>query len=193
MWIVQWYSPRCASVHTTKYVLPCANLSPQPKRRLHRFSWFCTADGKESLYFTTGRPFSPLNLLLSMVVISTPSNALLLGLTRIYIHSTAMRPNNSGFGSGDAEMQYMYWWKKFDGIVFKAHSGGLSSAFLQKFLVFRQYFTEVLLWPPYVTGQALYFCPVVSIFFLLFLLFFPRLISTAADWMSTILPHMVWP
>jgi len=23
--------------------------------------------------------------------------------------------------------------------------------------------------------------------------FLPRLISTAADWMSTILPHMVWP
>ena len=23
--------------------------------------------------------------------------------------------------------------------------------------------------------------------------FFPRLISAAADWMSTILPHMVWP
>jgi len=29
-------------------------------------------------------------------------------------------------------------------------------------------------------------------FVLLFLLFFPRLIS-AADWMSAILPHMVWP
>jgi len=26
-----------------------------------------------------------------------------------------------------------------------------------------------------------------------FLLFFPRLISAAADWMSAILPHMVWP
>jgi len=23
--------------------------------------------------------------------------------------------------------------------------------------------------------------------------FFPRLISAAADWMSTVLPHMVWP
>jgi len=33
--------------------------------------------------------------------------------------------------------------------------------------------------------------------FILFLLssssFFPRLISAVADWMSTILPHMVWP
>jgi len=28
---------------------------------------------------------------------------------------------------------------------------------------------------------------------LLLLLFFPRLISATADWMSAILPHMVWP
>jgi len=32
---------------------------------------------------------------------------------------------------------------------------------------------------------------VISIFFLL--LFFPRLISAVGDWMSTTLPHMVWP
>ena len=31
----------------------------------------------------------------------------------------------------------------------------------------------------------------LSTFYLLF--FIPRLISAAADWMSTILPHMVWP
>ena len=30
-------------------------------------------------------------------------------------------------------------------------------------------------------------------FFLLLSIFFPRLISAAGDWMSTILPHMVWP
>jgi len=34
------------------------------------------------------------------------------------------------------------------------------------------------LWPPYVIGQAIIFCPVVSIFLLSF--FFPRLISAAA-------------
>jgi len=42
---------------------------------------------------------------------------------------------------------------------------------------------------PYVIGQAIIFLPCgyyLSIFF-------PRLISAAADWMSTILPHMVWP
>ena len=38
----------------------------------------------------------------------------------------------------------------------------------------------------------LYFCHVVSFFFF-FYLFFPRLISAAIDWMSTILLHMVWP
>ena len=35
-----------------------------------------------------------------------------------------------------------------------------------------------------------YILPMVSIFFLHF---FPRLISAVGDWMSTILPHMVWP
>ena len=30
-------------------------------------------------------------------------------------------------------------------------------------------------------------------FFFLSFFFFPRLISAAADWMSAILPHMVWP
>jgi len=40
-------------------------------------------------------------------------------------------------------------------------------------------------------GRPLYFCPVISIFYLSF--FIPRLISAAAGWMSTILWHMVWP
>ena len=31
------------------------------------------------------------------------------------------------------------------------------------------------------------------ILLLWFVLFFPRLISAAPDWMSAILPHMVWP
>jgi len=48
------------------------------------------------------------------------------------------------------------------------------------------------LWPPCITDAALYFCPVVSIFLLSFF-FFPRLISAVADWVSTILPHTVWP
>ena len=46
------------------------------------------------------------------------------------------------------------------------------------------------LWPPYEIGGPLYFGPVDSFFLFIY---FPRLISAAADRMSTILPHMVWP
>jgi len=51
-------------------------------------------------------------------------------------------------------------------------------------------FVVVLLWSPYGIGQTIIFLPCG--FFLLLSFFFPRLIS-AADWMSTILPHVVWP
>jgi len=54
--------------------------------------------------------------------------------------------------------------------------------------------TLSLLWPPYVIGGPLYFCPVVLSIYLLSVFFFiPRLISAATDWMSTILLHMAWP
>jgi len=49
------------------------------------------------------------------------------------------------------------------------------------------------LWPPYVIREAIIFLPceaVISIF--PSSSFFPRLISPVADWMSTILPHIVW-
>ena len=39
----------------------------------------------------------------------------------------------------------------------------------------------------------LWFVLLLPLLLLLLLLFFPRLISAAADWMSAILPHMVWP
>jgi len=62
--------------------------------------------------------------------------------------------------------------------------------YLFKFILCDSIFVLLMcdLWPPYVIGQAIY------IFILWFLLlFFPRLISVVRDWMSTILPHMVWP
>jgi len=46
-----------------------------------------------------------------------------------------------------------------------------------------------LLWSPYEIEQTIIFS---SCFFFL-LSFCPRLISAVRDWMSTILPHMVWP
>jgi len=42
-----------------------------------------------------------------------------------------------------------------------------------------------LLWSPYVIGRTI-------IFSCCDLFFFPRLISAVGDWMSTIVPHMVW-
>jgi len=41
-------------------------------------------------------------------------------------------------------------------------------------------------------ADHIYFHAVVCSFFF-FLFFIPRLISAAANWMSAILPHMVWP
>ena len=40
------------------------------------------------------------------------------------------------------------------------------------------------------SDRACYGRPVISIFLLFY---FPRLISAVADWMSAILPHVVWP
>ena len=49
---------------------------------------------------------------------------------------------------------------------------------------------NVSLWSPYGIRQTIIFSSCGS--FLSIYLFFPRLISAAAHWMSTILPHMVW-
>jgi len=53
-----------------------------------------------------------------------------------------------------------------------------------------EYSFLVFLWSPYRIEQTIIFS---SCGFFFLLLFFPRLISAVADWMSAILPHMVWP
>jgi len=40
-----------------QHVLPWAHLRSHPKYHLNRFSCFCTAHGRRSLYLTMGRPF----------------------------------------------------------------------------------------------------------------------------------------
>jgi len=50
---------------------------------------------------------------------------------------------------------------------------------------------SVTLCPPYGIGQAIIFLPCGFFFFLAS--FLPRLISAVADWMSAILPQMMWP
>jgi len=53
--------------------------------------------------------------------------------------------------------------------------------------------TVPYLWPPYVIGQAIMFLPCGFYLLSSFFLFFLRLISAAANWMSTILRHLMWP
>jgi len=43
-----------------------------------------------------------------------------------------------------------------------------------------------------INGQAIIFCT-RGYYVLLSSFFFPRLFSTVGDWMSTIIPHMMWP
>ena len=50
----------------------------------------------------------------------------------------------------------------------------------------------LLLWSLYVIGQTIIFSSCSSFLSSIFF-FFPRLISAAAHWMSTILPHILWP
>ena len=51
------------------------------------------------------------------------------------------------------------------------------------------YFISSFIMVTYVIGQAIIF---FALWFLLSSSFFPCIISVVADWMSTILPHMVW-
>jgi len=46
----------CHLTNTIELVLPSAHPSPQPKRQIVRFSHFCTAHCRKSLYFTMGDP-----------------------------------------------------------------------------------------------------------------------------------------
>ena len=52
-------------------------------------------------------------------------------------------------------------------------------------------YLKYYLWPPCEADADIIFCPVVSFYLSIF--FIPRLISAVADWMSTILRHMMRP
>jgi len=58
----------------TCFVGPTRVHNPQPKWHLDLFSCFCTAHGRQSLYFTTGHPFSLSKLPLPMGNPNPPSN-----------------------------------------------------------------------------------------------------------------------
>ena len=73
-------------------MVPWANPSPNPKRHLDRFTCFCTAYGRASLYFTMGHPLL-WKLLLPMAGSRPPSN------TWFLEHTWAHNPNNISTGS----------------------------------------------------------------------------------------------
>ena len=50
---------------------------------------------------------------------------------------------------------------------------------------------KLFLWPPCVADADILFCS-CGFFFLSSSPFFPRLFAVVADWMSIILPHMMW-
>jgi len=52
---------------------------------------------------------------------------------------------------------------------------------------------HLLIYGRHVIRQAIYIFILSFVLLLLLLSFFPRLISAVGDWMSAILPHMVWP
>ena len=64
----------------------------------------------------------------------------------------------------------------------------LSSEYLAFVFSFLRYY----LWPPCVIGQSIIFL-LCGFFFLFLSSSFPCLITAVGDWMSTILPYMVWP
>jgi len=49
-------------VNTNELVHSLAHSSPQPKWQIDRFSHFCTAHGRKSLYFIMGAPFPKISL-----------------------------------------------------------------------------------------------------------------------------------
>ena len=71
---------------------------------------------------------------------------------------------------------------------------GLHSFFLQSIIQILNKLREVseaFLWPSYEMGPTTIF--LICGFFYLSSSFFCRLISAVADWMYTIVPHVVWP
>ena len=88
---VQRYSPGGGSVHPIYYMIPWAHPCPQPKRHLHRFSHFCSAHDRASLYFRMGHPVP--SKLLFPIGMWTPSNTWFLQPTQV------LNRNSTSIGS----------------------------------------------------------------------------------------------
>ena len=62
------------------------------QRHLNRFSRLCRAHGRESLYFTMGRPFLPLKLTLSKHVLPNISRSRYIAIATQPVHRLQIRP-----------------------------------------------------------------------------------------------------
>jgi len=135
-WTIQSYSPSCANVHshlTHAFLNPPESTTQTASRSVQPFL-------QGSLVWQTDR--------------QTDHATRSVTICRIYVRSTAMRPNNSTRHHVLFIMAALY---NRGAIIFLPCSFFLLSIYMY-----------------------------LSIFF-------PRLISAAAGWMSTILWHMVWP
>jgi len=83
--------PPLCTVSNAWFVGPIRVHIPQRKRHLDRFSRFCTADGRESLYFAMGRPIFPSKLPLPTGRSGPPSNDLIHGCLGLYRSPQAKR------------------------------------------------------------------------------------------------------
>jgi len=86
----------------------------------------------------------------------------------------------------------MYIWLTAENVAITTFLNITMERKLRLFIAFLIILDNGLLWPPYGIGQAIIFSS-CGFLFLSYFFFFPRLFLAVADWMSTILPHVVWP
>jgi len=87
----------CHLANTIELVLPSVHPSPQPEWQIDRFSRFCTAHGRESLYLIMGNPFPKIAPSHSVTVRPTDHATRSVTIDGIYVYMyvvRAMRFNN---------------------------------------------------------------------------------------------------
>jgi len=98
--------------------LPLAHPSPQPKGQIDRFSCFCTAHGRKSLYFTTGVPF-PQNCPFSWRIWAS-SNSRFLGSSRDH-NPNGITIDSAVFAQMTAECPYTLIWAPLSPKIAPSH------------------------------------------------------------------------
>ena len=179
-------------------MLPWAHPSPHAKLHLGQFSHFCTPHCREFLCFTMGRPFCPQIAPLHGAS-GPPCYTWFLGPTQVH------RPNGISISSVIVAWLTTVTDRQTDRPRYSICNNRphLNGTVMQPYKTISEFLYAVMhnmylleisfLWPPYVIGQAIVLLSCGFFFFYLSNFFFPHLFSAVADWMSTILPHIVWP